>query len=69
MSNQQTTKEAEVIDSTVENLLGIEFRKDFYDNNTIKYFVNNNEVSAFSAQIVGKNKRELIVSIVAKADE
>lgn len=65
----QTTEESKEIDSIIEVFLGIEFKKSFHDNNTIKYFVNNEEVAAFSTQLIGKNKKELVISIIAKADE
>ena len=62
-------KQAEVIDHVTESILGIMFKKTFYADNTVKHFVNDQEVSAFTTTIIGKNKRELVVTIVAKADE
>jgi hypothetical protein len=67
MSENQ--KEPEVIDHVTESILGIMFKKTFYADNTVRHFVNDVEVSAFTTTIIGKNKKELVVTIVAKADE
>lgn len=58
--------ETKEIDSIVETILGIEFKKTFYIDNTVRYFINGNEVTTFNTMIVGKNTRELIVTITSK---
>lgn len=62
-------KPKEAIDHVDESLLGIRFRKSFYADNTMKYFVNDEEVTAFTAALMGKHKRELIITIISKVDE